>query len=696
MKKLFNPKSVAIVGASTKPGKLGYSILSNIVHSDYNGEIYPVNPKADEILGKKAYSSVLKLPKKVDLAVIAIPARFVIHAVLECINKEIFNIVIISAGFKEIGGEGVKLEKELQKIIKEHNVNLVGPNCLGITNTHMDLNASFAEGMPRKGKIALLSQSGAMAVAITDWAYDENIGFSKVVSLGNKAGVDENSCLEYLANDTETEVIMMYLESFVDGKKFMELARKIVPKKPIIVFKSGTSEAGSAAVSSHTGALSGGDTAVETALRQSGVLRAHCIEDFFNLARLVSMQPIPKGNKIAVVTNAGGPGVITTDAIDKSSSLELAQFSAKTTEKLKKSLPSTANIHNPVDIIGDALADRYTSAFDATLADKNVDILFAILTPQIMTEKEDTARALTQYSSKYPEKTCVASFIGGKNIEYAAEKLAENNIPNFVFPKTAVQALEYMVFLREWREKNKKHVPKIKHNKKSVKVRSHIVNEIKNGKTALSQKLVTDLLEAYDIKVPEIMLTKSENKAVQFAKEIGYPVVLKISSDDVLHKTDSGGVRLDIENEEDLRKAYQEILKNIKKNCPKAKIDGILVQKMYHLGREVLIGMTRDPIFGPLIAFGLGGIYVEVMKDVSFRVAPLSMNDALEMIHETKAIRLLKGVRGEAPSDIKVLAETLVKISQLSLDIPEITEIDLNPMLVFEKGAVALDGRVIL
>jgi acyl-CoA synthetase (NDP forming) len=550
--------------------------------------------------------------------------------------------------------------------------------------------------MPRKGNIALLSQSGAMAVAITDWAYDENIGFSKVVSLGNKAGIDENSCLEYLANDKDTKVIMMYLESFVDGQKFMERAKKVVRNKPIIVFKSGTSEAGSAAVSSHTGALSGGDTAVETALRQSGVLRAHCIEDFFNLARLVSMQPIPQGNKIAVITNAGGPGVITTDAIDESPWLELAQFSSQTTAKLKKSLPETANTHNPVDIIGDALADRYEKSFDAVLADKNVDILFTILTPQIMTEKEDTARALIQYNAQYPQKTCVTSFIGGKNISYAAEKLGESNIPNFVFPKTAIHALEYMMFLKRWREKQTKQKPKIKHNSKSVRVRSHILNEIKHGKKSLSQKIVTELLNAYDIHVPEILLTRTEQKAVEFAEKIGYPVVLKISSDDVLHKTDSGGVRLDIQNEKELRNAYQEIIKNVKKNCKNCEIDGILVQKMYHFGREILIGMKRDPVFGPLVVFGLGGIYVEVMQDVAFRVAPVSMDDALEMINETKAIRLLKGVRGETPSDIKVLAETIVKISQLSIDIPEITEIDLNPMLVFEKGAVAIDGRVIL
>ncbi len=696
MKNLLTPRSVALIGASTNPEKLGYAILSNIVHSEYKGSVYPINPTANEILGKKTYASVKQVNSPIDLAVIAIPARYVLAVVDECIEKSIPNIVIISAGFKEIGGEGVRLEAELVHRMKIHNITLVGPNCLGIINTHIGLNASFGEGMPKKGNIALLSQSGAMAVAITDWASQENIGFSSIISLGNKAGINENDCLEFFEHDKNTDVILMYLESFVDGQRFMESARRVAMKKPVIVLKSGTSQAGSAAVSSHTGALAGGDVAVETALAQSGVIRAHTIEDFFVYAQMFSMQPIPKGNRIAVVTNAGGPGVITTDAIDTSRYVVLAPFDKKTRENLEGCLPSTANTHNPVDIIGDALADRYKSAFSAVLEDKNVDILLSILTPQIMTQKEDTVRTLVEHNAQYPKKTFVASFMGGRNIEYAAQKLEENRIPNFIYPHSAVRGLEAMIQLREWREKQKKRRIFVPENTKAADIRADILNLVdKDESVVLSPAFVTRILKNYGVTVPEVAVVKSAADAVEQAKKVGFPVVLKIVSEDVLHKTDSGGVRLGLESDIEVSNGYDDIMKNVKKNCPGASIDGVLVQKMYHMGREVLIGMKRDPVFGPLIAFGLGGIYVEVLKDVSFRVAPVSLKDAYEMIDEIKTVQLLKGVRGEAASDIDVLAKTIVQVSHIAQDIPEIHEIDLNPLMVFEKGAVALDGRMI-
>jgi len=699
LSKLFSPRSVAVIGASATPGKLGFDLLENLVNSNYSGKIYPVNPKAKQILGKKAYSSVASISGQIDLAIVAVPAPLVLKILHECVRKKIRNMVVISAGFKESNQEGVEREAEIQRLIKKHNLVLVGPNCLGILNTYEDLNASFAEGLPKRGNVALISQSGAMAVAITDWADAEEIGFSKIISLGNKAGINENDCLEYLLKDPETKVIALYLESFVDGKKFMEIARKVALKKPIILFKSGVSEAGTKAVASHTGALAGSDTAVETALRQCGVLRAETIEDFFDCVRVFSMQPLPLGNRVAIVTNAGGPGVIATDAIEKSPWLNLAEFKKETSAHLQKTLPKTANIHNPVDVVGDALANRYTNALEGILPDSNVDIALVILTPQIMTEKERTAKTINQFHEQFPKKPILTAFMGGRNIEYAALKLAERNIPNFLYPTRAVKAMEKMVWLKSWRSQLSSQKLKVESRKLEVdnrKLKGKVKREYSRG-GQLSSKLSRALLEHYDITVPNVQLARNEKEALKCAKEIGCPVVLKISSDEVLHKTDVGGVRLALKNEEEVQKGYREVLENIRKNVPKAKVNGVFVQKMYHFGREVIVGMKRDPVFGPLIMFGLGGIYVEVMKDVSFRVAPFSLREAEKMIHEVTAIQLLKGVRGEAPADIKKLADTILRVSELAFDFPEIQELDINPLLVMAKGkgVMAVDVRII-
>ncbi len=698
LKKLFCPSSVALIGASATPGKLGFDILSNLVHSDFDGKIYPINPKIDEILGKKTFPSVLKVAEKIDLAIIAVPASVVITVLKECAVKKIQNVVIISAGFKETGKEGAAMEQEIQKIVKKHKMNLVGPNCLGVLNIHKDLNASFAEGMPNKGNIALISQSGAMAVAITDWAYEENIGFSKIVSLGNKAGITENDCLEFLEKDNDTDVIMLYLESFADGKQFMEISKKVALKKPIVLFKSGISDAGIKAVSSHTGALAGSDQAVEAAMNTSGVLRAHTVEDFFDLARALSMQPLPNGTQVAIVTNAGGPGVIATDAIDISEILQMAEFSQKTSHQLASSLPSTANIHNPVDVIGDALSDRYASALSKVCADENVDMVLTILTPQIMTEKEETAEVAIAFNEAYPDKPIFTAFMGGKNIEYAAKKLEENSVPNFLYPTRAVRTFERMAELSKWRKNQNREKNTTQKHPLSSSLRKKIQTEQKKGNLQLSSKIISELLRTYDISLPAALIANSKDEAVQFAERIGYPVVLKIASDEVLHKTDVGGVRLALKNADEVISAFEEININVQKKAPKAQVDGILVQKMYHFGREVIVGMKRDEVFGPLIMFGLGGVYVEAMKDVSFRIAPMDTYEAENMIHEVKAIQLLKGIRGEAPADIARLAQAIVAIAHISIDIPEITELDINPLLVRSqgKGVIALDARFLL
>jgi acetyl coenzyme A synthetase (ADP forming)-like protein len=695
---LLSPKSVALIGASGTPGKLGFDILANLIELGFAGEIYPVNPKGGVLLGKKAYPSVSAIEASVDLAVIAVPAAIVLDVVEECGNKGIQNIVIISAGFKESGQEGKEREEKLHELIEKYDLCLIGPNCLGILNPHAALNASFAEGMPKKGNIALISQSGAMAVAILDWATEENIGFSSIVSLGNKAGVNENDLLVYLEQDAATKVILLYLESFVDGQKFMQEAERISQKKPIIVFKSGISTAGQKAVSSHTGSLAGSNTAIDAALKQTGVLRANTIEDFFDAARVFSMEPLPKGSNVAIITNAGGPGVIATDAVSTSKILSMATFSEKTEQELQKVLPPTANIHNPIDVIGDALADRYQGALEQVCQDPNVDMVLTILTPQIMTEKENTVRALVNVHELFPELPFVTSFMGGKNIAYAAEKLAERGIPNFLFPGRAVESLEKMVELRTWREKQARKKEKITARSDLQIWQDAIQKEIAAGRTQLSPELGQNLLKAFNIPVPTLQIVENREAAVVAAEKMGYPVVLKIAAAEVLHKTEVGGVRLALKNGQEVGDGYEEIISNVRKHFPNLPAYPVLVQKMYHFGREVIIGMKRDPIFGPLIMFGLGGIYVEVMKDVAFRVAPFDRETALEMIHEVKAIRLLEGVRGEAPADIEKLADTVLALSELALSFPAIEEFDINPLLVLSegKGVVAIDMRFLV
>jgi len=696
---ILSPKSIALIGASRTPGKLGFEILNNLVRLGYQGKIFPVNPTSTIILNQKTYPNVSKIPIVVDLAIICIPAQYVLDIATECGKKGIKGLVVISAGFKETGSEGEKREQKLKKIAKKYNMRIIGPNCLGLINTALNLNGSFAEGLPKAGNISLISQSGAMAVAITDWAYEINLGFHIIVSLGNKADLSEIDFLKYLEKDKKTDVILLYLESIEDGREFMKIARQVSLKKPIIMVKAGVSESGSKAVASHTGSLAGSNSAIKAALKQSGIIRAESIEEMFNLARIFSCQPTPKGNKVAIITNAGGPGVMTTDSIEKTD-LKLAKFTPETTTNLKENLPASATIQNPIDIVGDALADRYKIALDCVFNDSNVDIIIALLTPQIMTEKERTTNLLIALHQKYPHKPLVTCFIGGKNITYAVSRLQDYCIPNF-YPERAIQVLNKMYNFKLWQNKTKKinnketHLYKPSHFKN---LHQEIVIEKKQGLTQLSQSLTTKLLKKYHIHFPQIEIAKNTEQVIKLSTKIGYPVALKIISPEVIHKTEAGGVRIDLKNETETKNAFKEIIKNVKKHHPKAKINGILVQKMYTFGREVIIGMKRDASFGPLIMFGLGGIYVEIMKDVSFRVAPVNFDEALDMIHEVRAIQLLKGVRGEAPADIQKIAETILAISQLSLNFPEIKELDINPLLVQSEGhgAVALDTRFIV
>jgi len=691
---LFNPKSIAVIGASRERGKVGRSILENIIFRGFKGKVYPVNPKAKRILGLRCYPSVEEIKDPIDLAIIVIPAKVVPLVLKECGQKRIPGVIIISAGFKEIGGEGVKLEKKVSKIAEKYNIKLLGPNCLGIMNRDINLNASFGQSLPQKGNVSLISQSGAMVTAITDWADTVNLGFSKIVSMGNKAGVEEDELLEYLGKDKNTEVVIMYLENIEDGQKFIEIAKSVSLKKPVIVLKSGITGRGKAAVSSHTGSLAGEDLAVGTAFKKCGIIRANTTEDIFNLSKVFSWQPLLKTNKIAILTNAGGPAIMATDALEHTG-IGLAKFESRTTRFLKAHLPNASDIKNPVDVIGDALADRYEFSLDTILRDKNVAGIIVVLTPQTMTQEDKTAKAISRISRKYKDKPVLTSFMGGKEVLSGIEILDKNHIPNFIYPEKAVKVLDLMWRYKVARDKlgRERKPRRVVLSKKEKEGLSKI---IKNTKRQPSFLDIRKVLNAYKILQAKMGIAKSCDEACKIAESIGYPVVLKVASPNLLHKTDVGGIKIDLKSKSEVKKACHEILNSVRKSKPRIKIDGILVQEMIKGGREVILGMKRDPQFGPLLMFGLGGIYVEVLKDVSFRLTPLSKKEAQEMVREIKTFKILKGARGQKPVDIKAIEDCLLSLSELSIDFPKIKEIDINPLIVKEKEAVAVDARIIV
>ena len=690
----FNPQSVAVIGASRAKEKLGHGVLANLIEYGYPGQIYPINPKADEILGLKCYPSVLDVPGPIDLAIVVIPAQFVAAVLEECGQKGVKGVVIISAGFREAGREGVKRERKIVDIAKRYKMRLVGPNCLGIIDTVCPLNASFAAGMPPKGTIAFMSQSGALCTAILDWALAAGIGFSHFVSLGNKADVAEVDLLEAWENDPHSNVILTYIEGLPAGRKFMEVARRVTRRIPVIAVKAGTTSAGSRAVSSHTGSLAGSERAYEAAFRQSGVLRAESIQHLFDYSLAFAYQPVLRGRRIAIVTNAGGPGVMATDALEREG-LSLASLSRDTIEFLRTHLPPAANIYNPVDVLGDALADRYGLALEAVLKDKNVDGVIVILTPQVMTKIEETARLVGEIAARY-DKPVLGCFMGEAKVSAGIKILNEHKIPNYPFPERAVGAMRAMMDYRRWLERPPLKVEEFEVDREKVK---EIFAQVRaEGRVTIGDAEAREIMQAYGIPIPQSKLARTPEEAVEIAEEIGYPVVMKVASPDILHKTDIGGVKLNIASATDVRDAFDLLVYRATRFMPDAEIWGCLVQEMVKEAKEVIVGMNCDPQFGPLVMFGLGGIYVEALRDVSFRVAPFSRQEAEEMIREIRSYELLKGVRGERPADIAAIVDCLLRVSQLATDFPEIVELDINPLMVKEAGggAVAVDMRLVL
>nr|HID14212.1 CoA-binding protein [Anaerolineae bacterium] len=690
----FRPQSVAVIGASRDPEKLGHAVLANLKQGGYPGRLYPVNLKADEILGLKAFPSVLDIPDSVDLAVIVIPYRFVPAVLEQCGQKGVPAVVVISAGFREAGREGLEREMELVKIARKYDLRLIGPNCLGVIDTTTPLNATFAAGMPPGGPIAFMSQSGALGTAVLDMAMAGRIGFSKFASLGNKADVSEIDLLEAWGDDPASRVILIYVEGLPDGQKFIQVARKITRYKPVVAVKSGVTRSGSRAVSSHTGSLAGSEAAYKAAFRQAGVIRATSMEALFDYARAFAYQPLLKGDRIGIVTNAGGPGILATDALEHAG-LEIPRLSRGTVEALEAYLPGAASAANPVDVLGDALADRYEHAIRLVLADPNVDGLIVIVTPQAMTEIEETAHAVGRMCQE-TNKPVLGCFMGEARIEAGIEVLRRYGVPNYPFPERAAAALAAMSAYRRERER-----PVFEAQPCDVctqPVRELFDRVRAEGRVSIGDAEAREVLEAYGFPVPKSRLAKTPEEAVEMAEEIGYPVVLKVASPDILHKTDVGGVRLNLSTPDDVRDAFDLIVYRAGRYVPGARIWGCLVQQMVMGGREVLVGMSRDPQFGPLVAFGLGGIYVEALKDVVFRVAPFSRQEAEEMMREIRAYPLLEGIRGEPPADHEAIVDALLRVSQLVTDFPGIVELDINPLMVFEqgRGAMAIDMRLVL
>lgn len=684
----LSPTSVALIGASAEEKKLGHYILKNLIDGGFKGKIFPVNPKHEELLGLPCFHSVTEIPEHVDMAVVVTPAATVSAVAEECGKKKVETLVVISAGFGEIGSEeGHTRETELLLIGKKYGMKIVGPNCLGVLRPSIGLNASFAATPKGAGRIALVSQSGAMAVALLDRAEALFMNFSSVVSIGNKADLNESDFLEILEKDDETDVIGLYLESIKDGVRFIDAASRVGKKKHIVLIKSGVSTRGAKAVSSHTGALAGSTSALAAACVKAGIHRADTTEEFMGLLATLSTQPLLRSKNIAVITNAGGPGVLATDAAERAG-LELASLSAKTTEALEKALPMAASTANPVDVLGDALGDRYAAALEACAEDPDVDGLVLLLTPQVMTPCDEIAAAVVATKKSHPLIPMTTAFMGGGSVAEARNTLRKNGIPSFETPEEAIRALASL--------KPKTELDQATEKPKDDDRSSAAAGMLKGKSGLLNEDDTVTLFALYGLSAPKQEVAENASQASEIAKRIGFPVIAKISSPDILHKTDIGGVRANLKTPEDVTKAFDDIRNNAMKAMPTAAINGVLIQQFLPIGNEFIVGAIRDQNFGPLVMAGLGGIYTELFRDTCFRIAPVSDEEAYDMLSSLKSWKLLLGMRGKAQLAIDELARVVRSISELMHDCPSITEIDLNPVLVGEKTIVIADSKVVV
>ncbi len=692
MRELFEPASVAVIGASAESNKVGNIILGNIIESGFQGPLYPINPRYEEVLGLKCYPRITDVPGPVEMAVVVVPAKFVLQVMEECGQKGVKAAVVISAGFKEVGLEGAKLEKQLGEIAHRHGMRVLGPNCLGLVNTHHHMNATFAQEGPREGNIAISSQSGAICVVVLDWAANINIGFSKFISVGNKLDIDEGHLLEYLREDPHTKVIGMYIEGTDRGREFLRQAELTTRVKPVIALKAGRTSSGAKAASSHTGAMSGSDKVYDAAMRQAGVVRVKNIEEMFDLLQAFSTMPLPDGEGVAIVTNAGGLGVMAADACSDNG-LTLASFEAATIEKLKQKLPPAASLYNPIDVVGDADAERYDHAIRTVMDDPNVACVLALLAPTDLVDISSVARTLTAFAGSSP-KPIVTSFVGGKEMMAPIDMLKAAGIPNYPSPDRGIRALAAMVEHRRSLDRKESHV--VKPTDADHEAVREVISSVRaEGRLALSENEGKRILKAYGIATPQEGIAQDLASALKLAGEIGYPVVMKVESPDIAHKTDVGGVVLDIDDPQELERSYQVMLSKVREKMPRARVSGVSIQRMVK-GREVIVGMVRDDQFGPVITFGLGGIFVEIMRDVTQGIAPLDRDDVERMVRSIRAYPMLAGARGKRPGDIPALVDVILKISQMAMEYPELEELEMNPVMVGDEGTgvIAVDALV--
>lgn len=689
---LFNPDSIAVVGASRDPEKVGHSVLKNILQYGYSGSVYPVNPSTQEIEGLKTYPSVSSIRDSIDLAVIAIPAPYVPETIRDCIKKGVKAAIVISAGFKETGTKGALLEEELKEIVKDSSIRLLGPNCLGIINTAVSLNATFARGMLPRGRISFFSQSGALGVAILDWAIGNRIGFSKFISLGNKVDLNETDFIEYFLEDDDTDIILGYIEDIVEGERFIRIVQRATKKKPIILIKSGGTQAGARAASSHTGALAGSDVAFDAAFRQTGVIRASGVKELFEIARVFTARKVPRGDRLLIITNAGGPGIIAADQAERVG-LKLPFLSKAAIERLRKALPPNASLYNPIDLIGDAREERYSTALSEAVKSREIDGIMVILTPQAMTDVKATATVVVQEARK-TKKPIITTFMGAKSIREGLEILKDGGIPNYSYPEDAINAYKRLYQFSLWQKRPKRKITHFDMDREGI---GRIIEDALNQhRQALTDDEARLCLMKAGIRFPEQASASDTDEAVTAARRIGYPVVMKINSPDILHKTDVGGVKVGLKNAQEVKEAFIEITSTVKRRMSQAYIKGVNIYEMIQGGKEVITGVTHDRTFGHMLMFGLGGIYVEILKDVSFRVVPVDDIDVREMIQEIRTYSLLKGARGERPVDIEGIVECILRLNSLVMAFPQIRELDINPLVVKEDSVVALDARIII
>lgn len=701
---LFHARTVAVIGAKDDAGSVGRTIMSNLVSGSFKGKIYPINPKRDQVLGLKAYPAISNIPEEIDLAIIVTPAPTVPKIVAECVDAHVKTAIIISAGFKELGEPGQKLEDEILIHAKRGKMPIIGPNCLGVMNPVYGLNATFAKGMALPGNLAFISQSGAMCTAVLDWSFQEKVGFSAFVSIGSMADVNWGTLIDYLGSDPHTHSLLLYMETVGDARSFMTAAREVALEKPIIIIKAGRSQAAAKAAASHTGSLAGSDEVFDAALERIGVLRVNTIAELFNMASVLAKQPCPKGPHLTIVTNAGGPAVLATDAAVLAGA-ELTSLSSETIQALNKILPSAWSHSNPVDLLGDADAERYEKATNILENDPKGNGLLVILSPQDMTDPTSTAQSIKQFA-KNQEKPLLASWMGGESVREGADILSDAQIPVFAYPDDASRTFATM-----WRySKNLQtlyEVPSISHALEDEEVaileghprhvKKIIQKALKENRTILTEFESKQVLTDYHIPIVKTLIAYSREEAVNLAKELGFPIVLKLFSQTITHKTDVGGVKLNLQTPNEVLKAFDDIQRSVTEKVGKEHFEGVTVQRMIkHAGYELILGSSTDPQFGPVLLFGMGGQLVEVFKDRALAIPPLNSNLARQLMQKTKIYEALLGVRGRKPINISKLEEILINFSQLIVENRRIKECDINPLLASEEEIIALDARIVL